>query len=147
MAEFWIIVLGIVISQWQDGCAVSTEKCCSFIILLSECVNKNDYSVPWLNYLADAATRYTNVKTVDRSQAEKLLRLGMRRCKFFLNDSGLSPPPFFGLSSFSILMSMVPEVEEQIKIMRTIAQTLQASDQDVLIRYIKKIPERVGFRA
>ncbi|KAK5630379.1 hypothetical protein RRF57_006094 [Xylaria bambusicola] len=58
---------------------------------------------------------YTNAKTVDQNQAEKLLRLGMRRCKSFLNDPGLSPPPFFGLSSFPILMSMVPEVEEQIK--------------------------------
>ena len=35
-------------------------------------------------------------------------------------------------------MNMVPEEEEKIKIMRTIAQTLQASDQDLLIRYVQK---------
>ncbi|KAJ2986758.1 hypothetical protein NUW58_g4875 [Xylaria curta] len=149
MAEFWIVVLGIVLSQWHAICP-DTEKCCRFIISLSGCVNKPFTSVLWLKCLADAAVQYTNAKTADRRQAEKLLGLGMRRCKSFLNDPGRDPPSFFGLSPFPILLNMASGVEEQIKIMRTISQTLQVSGQDLLIRYTKKTTThrqmRVGGR-
>ncbi|KAJ8121735.1 hypothetical protein ONZ43_g1889 [Nemania bipapillata] len=134
MEEFWIIVLGIVVSQWRTACT-NVEKCCRFIILLSRQVNKTPTSISWLKYLADAALQHISAKNEDRRQTERLLALGMRRCKSFLNSPKMNPDPFFGLDSFHTLIGVVPEVEEQIKIMRTIAQTLQVSAHDLLIRY------------
>ncbi|KAJ9137738.1 Nitrate reductase (NAD(P)H) [Pleurostoma richardsiae] len=102
--EFWIIVLGIVVSQWDAVCP-DVGKCCRFIASLSNLINQPTISVSWLKYLADAAANYTSARSVDRCQAERLLGLGMRRCRSFLNDPELDPPSFFGLGSFPILMS------------------------------------------
>ncbi|KAH6955748.1 hypothetical protein BKA56DRAFT_663406 [Ilyonectria sp. MPI-CAGE-AT-0026] len=134
VSELWIVVLGVMTSQWNYACP-DTETCFRLIILLSSLVNQSSTHIAWLKFLADAAKRYISTSDVDHSQHVKLLSLGTRWGRSFLNEPGRDPPPFFCLSHFPVLMSMISEIEEKISIMRNIARTLQASDQDLLIRY------------
>jgi hypothetical protein len=134
MDEFWMVILGIFVSQWKAVCP-GPEKCCKIIQLLADRVDLSAPSLAWLKFLAAAARRYTDARDVQQRQFAKLLGLGMRWCTSFLNDLDHQPPPLFGLGNFSCLLDLIPEMEMKIKTLRQIAQGLQAIDSDVIIRY------------
>ena len=134
MDELWIVVLGIIISQWEHACA-DIDRCCKLITLLSTLVNSPSVTVPWLRYLSDAVLRYNGASDVDQRHAARLLGLGMRQCNSFLSPPGVIPPPFFGLSAFSTLTDIVPDTETQIAFMRRIAEKVCIPSQDLIIRY------------
>jgi len=136
--EFWIIVLGVIISQWESFCP-SVERLCGLIIQLSTLVNQPRVTVKWLKFLADAAQKLTSASHMDRLQSKKLLRLGMRWCSTLLNDPQQNSPNFFGLQEFPTLLGLIPGVEEKIAILREIAATLGAHPQDLLIRYRREL--------
>jgi hypothetical protein len=132
--ELWIIVLGILFSQWQSFCP-SIERLCGVIIQLSTLVNQPRITIKWLKFLEDAAQEFTNCSDLNLSQSKKLLRLGMRWCSAFLNSAQQNTPNLFGLDQFSTLLSFIKPMEEKISILREIATTLRAEPQDLLIRY------------
>ncbi|KAM0466468.1 hypothetical protein ACHAP7_012221, partial [Fusarium lateritium] len=141
MDELWTVVLGVVVSQWEQACP-DIDRCFKFIIFLSDLVNKPCTTVPWLHYLSNATIRYRAAKDLDHHQAKRLLGVGMRQCASFLNPTGHDPLPFFGLTSFSTLTSIVPNIEAQINLMRRIAETLYVPNQDLIIRFPAKLPVR-----
>ena len=134
MIEFWLVVFGNIVSQWRTFCP-DAEKCCELIILLSNLVDHPIPSLPWLKFLADAASTYVAASRDSQQQALKLFGLGRRWRKSFLKPPEENTPPFFGLRSFPALMHMISSVEEKVAIMRRIAETLGASDEDLLVRY------------
>ncbi|KAJ5432203.1 uncharacterized protein N7458_011359 [Penicillium daleae] len=101
MDEFWMVILGIFVSQWKAVCP-GPEKCCKIIQLLADRVDLSAPSLAWLKFLTAAARRYTDARDVQQRQFAKLLGLGMRWCTSFLNDLDHQPPPLFGLGNFLV---------------------------------------------
>ena len=62
-----------------------------------------------------------------RAEWETSLRLvafGMRRGKLFLDLSRGHPKPFFGLSNPRIILPMLVDAEERIRVLRSVASNL-----------------------
>ncbi|KAM0326760.1 hypothetical protein ACHAQA_006634 [Verticillium albo-atrum] len=69
--ELWLVVLGIIISQWSDACP-SVEVGCRLLMRLSKLVNNDTTSIAWIKYLAEAADEYLTPHNIDQGQSAKL---------------------------------------------------------------------------
>ena len=143
MAELWIVVLGNLVGQWTD---ISSEKesLCRTIIRLSGLVNQPLVRIVWLNCLAEAATKYTAANSADGQQYRRLFGLGMRLRKPWLNEPSDPTTDIFGLRSFCKLLDIFDD-NEGIKVMRQIAETLEAPLEDLVIRYPERQELQSGY--
>ncbi|KAM3077388.1 hypothetical protein ACMFMG_006735 [Clarireedia jacksonii] len=140
--ELWIVILGILIGHWSQN---DLEQSCEFIHRLAKQVNSSWDSVRWLGLISKAAHKYLEAEGWQREQLTKLFRLGSRRGKLFLCEYPVTLPLYFGLDDFSELLGMFKEntqkfpglgAMEKITVLRHIAQGLQCSPDDLIIRFL-----------
>ncbi|KAH7134953.1 hypothetical protein B0J11DRAFT_425484 [Dendryphion nanum] len=145
MEEFQIVFLGAVIGQWRRLCS-DEERCCKLVAHLYGQFRDHGTERPqWMSILAGAAFRVIQSNGPTGAQYSKLLRLGVRRCEAFLNDPHYKVPCFFGLEYFYILVQLLDNVEDRIKLLRRAAAARKLDHNDAIIRY--KAPPRLGLQS
>jgi hypothetical protein len=87
----------------------------------------------WLQHLLAATRELVDCEEVERTAAHQLINLGRRRSTF-LNSTGHVPPPLFGLSNLSTLLSILKGDEERIQCLRRMPLCGQLGPQ-FLIKY------------
>ena len=132
MEEFHIVFLGAIISQWQGWCS-DPERCCTLIVRLSECLD--DEYPPLFDMFASAAKKVIKSKGLMKLQNLKLLKLGIRRCKTFFNDSAEHPSEAFGLNNGGILLSVISNSESRVAFLRQVAERLRLKPSSSIIKY------------
>jgi hypothetical protein len=145
MDEFQIVCLGAFIAQWREVCN-NEMRCCDFIIRLREVYQRFSLEQPaWFALIAGAASRVILSSGHLRAQYSKLLKLGSRRCEAFFHESGLTPPPFFGLVHFHVLIKALADTKERIRLLRVAAASRKVKANETIIRY-RTIDSRFGTR-
>ncbi|KAK7996440.1 nucleolar complex-associated protein [Apiospora arundinis] len=126
--ELQLVVLGSILSQWDDP-SLDLDKQMEYIQRLSIAVRRtmketvvNDAwyrtdakGFDWLHSLGDAAETYSRSKGVTRTQMSRLVALGKRRCIEFLGPRKSRLPPISGLANFQILMKALNSANERIQ--------------------------------
>ena len=85
----------------------------------------------WLRYLAEAAKALTESSGPHRAMYNRLIGVGMRRAQNFLQNQ----PPIFGLTSFHDFFATLGGIEMKIQALRRLANRLDLTTQNALIRY------------
>jgi hypothetical protein len=85
----------------------------------------------WLRHLAEAAKALTESSGPHRAMYNRLIGVGMRRAQNFLQNQ----PPIFGLTSFHDFLATLRGIEPKIQALRRLANRLDLTTQNALIRY------------
>lgn len=87
--------------------------------------------------LSGDAERYLNATGILAQKYSKLIGLGMRSQSDFARGNVIRAEPAFGLTSFSNILSLIRDemLEDKIKYLRQIAQSLKSESEDVVIEY------------
>ena len=140
LSEFFLVVLGTVISSWGKH-SDDTGAACKFIMALwdfFDChrLKQVHNSRPWLQHLAEAASTYLSASDIQRDYFESLISRGRRRHRDFLANPAEHPSPMFGISNVSSLLSLVSGADKKVAVLRILARHLNASPESrLLIRY------------
>jgi len=152
--ELHLICLGSVLAGWGDEGA-DTVTAAEFFVVLWERIqqatidpkNPAHYAASeasWLFMLVSASRSILNLKEQEQKNALSIVDLGRRKAYRFLAEKPNHPPPMFGLSALFVtnLLSQNPEYTypDDVIMMRSIAQQLDLSPQDSLIRAIGQNP-------
>ncbi|KAI1367472.1 hypothetical protein F5Y08DRAFT_336708 [Xylaria arbuscula] len=92
----------------------------------------------WLNLLTMAAETMLDKDPAQSQRAQKLVSLGVRDGKEFLQPKEQRAEPFFGLSEPRVVLVMLRDAEARIGALRAIARkmSLKNACQKAIIRYI-----------
>lgn len=145
MDEFLIVVLGMVISSWLRVFCPDVRRCCRLIHDIWYSVkdlpmDQNRPKLDWLSMLSDIADRYLNATGLLSQQYSKLLALGIRSQSEFARGNVVQAEPAFGLTRFNTILSLIKDemLEDKIKYLRHIAQSLKCDSEDVVIKYFPR---------
>jgi hypothetical protein len=87
-----------------------------------------------MKYLLVAVQDFDEFDEPEQKAAVQLMKLGRRRFKF-LYAHGKTPPPLFGLSQISILLSALKGNVERIELLRELSSDLKFERSEFLIEY------------
>jgi hypothetical protein len=148
--ELHLICLGSVLAGWgEEGADIIAAA--EFFVVLWERIQQAtiDFKNPahyaaseasWLFMLVSASQSILNLKGQGLESALSIVTLGRRKANRFLAELPNHPPPMFGLSALFVtnLLSQDPEYTypNDVIMMRSIAQQLDLSPEDSLIRVI-----------
>lgn len=140
MNEFWLVILGAMIGAWvEDESGIISA--CKFLLIVEPHIMCLENDTPWLKTLCRAASRYLDAEGMEKHQATKLFNLGVRRGHGFLSSDILALQQRF---PFLDLLAMIDEDERsfpgadsknRISVLRAIAQDLDCSAEDLVIKY------------
>lgn len=141
MDDFQVIVLGTIIAKFREVCS-DELRTCKFIIFLNKRFIDVDQKVePWFAILADAASRVIGADATAKTRLLKLLKLGGRRCKSFLNNPEQDPIDksafFFGLAYYPVLLQCFKKVDDKIALLRRAARIRGLQANETIITYMK----------
>lgn len=140
MDEFIIVVLGMVVSPWLHTFCPDVSRCCRLVRLLWSLVKDlpvaDSPHLNWFMMLSEAANSYLSATGILSQQYSKLLALGIRSRSEFLGED-MPQEPAFGLTGFGTILSLITDemLEEKIRLLRQIAQSLNPDSEDLIIKY------------
>lgn len=149
MDEFLIVILGMVISPWMGSICTDPSRCCKLMSLLWDLAQRGSYhhqnesilqGLEWLSMLAGAADRCLSASGVLGQQYQKLLSLGIRSRGKFFGGPHPTEEPVFGLASYNGILTLISDemVEEKVRLLRRIAQSLKPDSEEIIINYTRK---------
>ncbi|KAI9677129.1 MAG: hypothetical protein M1822_008238 [Bathelium mastoideum] len=94
----------------------------------------------WLRFLAEAAKTLTESCEPQRSMYTRLIGVGTRRAREFLQNQ----PALFGLTSFHKFFGLLRNMELKIQALRRLADRLDLASPEALIRYRNSDYQRDG---
>lgn len=148
MDELWIVILGAMGGKWADEDR-SIEQFCELIKVMEQRVGSKKAGFVWLKPLARAALRCADARDIEKQHAVKLFMLGRRRGHRFLSSYADFLTRQLDRNS---LLAMIDDDDDYnndyenrrpglgsqnlISILRLIAQGLDYSAEDLIIRYL-----------
>ncbi|KAI1327271.1 hypothetical protein F5Y16DRAFT_421091 [Xylariaceae sp. FL0255] len=92
----------------------------------------------WLNLLTMAAETMLDKDSAQSQRAQKLVSLGARDGRNFLQSEKSRAEPFFGLSEPSVVIDMLKDTNARIEALRAIARkmSLENAERKAIIRYV-----------
>lgn len=149
MDQFRFVLLGCVISTWST-ITNSADASIDLLITLMKALRWPERSSPdpenlkcmqemvkktsWLGQILTAAEDLSSGSEIERATAGKLMEYGRRHGQFLCYKNE-HPPPFFGLSDISTLISLLMDSEAKIGCLRRYAKSLGLSNSNCVIRY------------
>lgn len=143
MDDFLVVILGMVVSPWLRSFCSDVSRCCQLICLLWDLTSRSHHTqspsstdLGWLGMLSGAADRYLSASGILSQQYYKLFSLGIRSREKFFGGSHAVEEPVFGLTSYKSVLSLISNeiVEEKIRILRYIAQSLEPDSEEIVIK-------------
>jgi hypothetical protein len=143
------VALGSAFSAWGDYVPSDIQRACAITSLwsyISKPANDSDHvavdqrnpklqRIGWLRPIVEAAKDFDDSQGSDRNVCSLLVAFGKRRGTSFLGRPHEHPVPFFGLSDFETVFSLMDGEEDRISLLRDLASTLGAQPDDIIIRY------------
>jgi hypothetical protein len=136
MEEFQVVVLGAVITQSREICPDEMRSCRLIATVNKRYRNAGRKLPSWFIILAEAANRVLGAQGASRSNYLKLLKLGWRRCKSFLNHPGDKTPFFFGLGYYHVLIKLLGNPDDRVGLLRRAAKSRGLNANETIIRYV-----------
>jgi hypothetical protein len=147
--ELHLLCLGSVLKGWGE-LGSDVVAAAEFFIVLWERIqeaaidpnNMNHYAASdssWLSMLVSASRKLLLLEGQERQNALSIVAFGRRKARRFLAEPTDHPPPMFGLSALFVTNCISNDTNlcftnDDIIMMRTIAQQLQLSREDCIIR-------------
>jgi hypothetical protein len=150
MEAFIQVALGSACSMWSKA-RYDIFKAAQLIVSLMEYISRDDKATPsdtkkssslkdqgtleWFRLLYHAASAFLKSSGLEQKLMSRLASFGQRRGSTFLAASEAHLAPYFGLADYSNLFELINWEEDQIKVLRNIAEGLNAEHDDLIIRY------------
>lgn len=162
MEQFSYVLLGCTVSAWT-GFADSTSEIADIMSLLMDAIRQPELLLAdapveadirrmkkligensWIGHLYETLQHWNNAKESERASLELLINLGRRHGQF-LCDLPHHPAPFFGLSHFPSLFSLLNGPEARIACLRHFAKTQGLSNEAFVISYVEEPSQNRAF--
>jgi hypothetical protein len=147
--ELHLLCLGSVLAGWGE-LGSDVVAAAEFFVVLWERIqeatidpdNPEHYAASdasWLSMLVSASRKLLLLEGQERQNALSIVAFGRRKARRFLAEPTDHPPPMFGLSALFVTNCIsndrnFPPTDDDVMMMRTVAQQLQLPPGDCIIR-------------